>query len=250
MSTISEATASLTFAVSRRPDPLPDAELARVLADPGFGKFFTDHMVTASWTAGQGWHDGTRHGIRADLAHASGRGAALRTGGLRGAQGLPPRGRLGVELPPGRQRATVASQRRAAGPAAAVGGRLPRLAQNPRRGRRTLGAGVRHGGDEPLPAPVHVRLGGLPRGSAGQGGHLLGHRLAGRRLLQRRRQAGHGCGCRWTTPGPAKAARARPNAAATTPPASPASSRASGTTATRPSSWTRALTPTSKSSAA
>lgn len=31
---------------------------AEILADPGFGRFFTDHMVTATWTPDQGWHDG------------------------------------------------------------------------------------------------------------------------------------------------------------------------------------------------
>jgi branched-chain amino acid aminotransferase len=31
---------------------------AELLADPGFGKVFTDHMVTATWTSAQGWHDG------------------------------------------------------------------------------------------------------------------------------------------------------------------------------------------------
>ena len=58
MSTTSEAAATLTYAVERRPDPMPDSELARVLADPGFGKFFTDHMVTATWTEDAGWHGG------------------------------------------------------------------------------------------------------------------------------------------------------------------------------------------------
>ncbi|MBK8731503.1 MAG: hypothetical protein IPL93_01160, partial [Actinomycetales bacterium] len=29
----------------------------RSLANPGFGKSFTDHMVLATWTRGQGWHD-------------------------------------------------------------------------------------------------------------------------------------------------------------------------------------------------
>ncbi len=28
-----------------------------MLADPGFGKHFTDHMAVATWTQGQGWHD-------------------------------------------------------------------------------------------------------------------------------------------------------------------------------------------------
>ena len=31
---------------------------AELMADPGFGKVFTDHMVTATWTSAKGWHDG------------------------------------------------------------------------------------------------------------------------------------------------------------------------------------------------
>lgn len=34
------------------------AEREAVLADPGFGRHFTDHMVTIRWTEGRGWHDG------------------------------------------------------------------------------------------------------------------------------------------------------------------------------------------------
>jgi branched-chain amino acid aminotransferase len=37
--------------------PLPDAERETILANPGFGRHFTDHMVTIRWTAGRGWHD-------------------------------------------------------------------------------------------------------------------------------------------------------------------------------------------------
>jgi branched-chain amino acid aminotransferase len=37
--------------------PRPDAEREAVLADPGFGRFHTDHMVVVRWTAEQGWHD-------------------------------------------------------------------------------------------------------------------------------------------------------------------------------------------------
>ncbi|MEU7147732.1 branched-chain amino acid aminotransferase [Streptomyces sp. NPDC045456] len=37
--------------------PLSDAERERVLASPGFGRYFTDHMVTIKWTEGRGWHD-------------------------------------------------------------------------------------------------------------------------------------------------------------------------------------------------
>ena len=37
--------------------PLPDAQRQAILADPGFGRHFTDHMVTIAWTEGRGWHD-------------------------------------------------------------------------------------------------------------------------------------------------------------------------------------------------
>ncbi|EFG64585.1 branched-chain amino acid aminotransferase [Streptomyces sp. SPB074] len=37
--------------------PLSGAERAAVLAAPGFGRYFTDHMVTIKWTEGLGWHD-------------------------------------------------------------------------------------------------------------------------------------------------------------------------------------------------
>ena len=48
---------ALDFTVERRPDPLPDAQRDAVLANPGFGKTFTDHMVLVTWTRGRGWHD-------------------------------------------------------------------------------------------------------------------------------------------------------------------------------------------------
>lgn len=38
--------------------PLSDAEREAILAKPGFGRYFTDHMVTIRWTEGRGWHDG------------------------------------------------------------------------------------------------------------------------------------------------------------------------------------------------
>ncbi|MFC5721211.1 branched-chain amino acid aminotransferase [Streptomyces gamaensis] len=37
--------------------PLADAERERILTSPGFGRHFTDHMVTIKWTEGRGWHD-------------------------------------------------------------------------------------------------------------------------------------------------------------------------------------------------
>jgi branched-chain amino acid aminotransferase len=37
--------------------PLAASEREARLADPGFGRFFTDHMVTIAWETGRGWHD-------------------------------------------------------------------------------------------------------------------------------------------------------------------------------------------------
>lgn len=48
----------LTFAEHLTTAPTDPARRAEILAAPGFGKFFTDHMVTATWTPDAGWHDG------------------------------------------------------------------------------------------------------------------------------------------------------------------------------------------------
>jgi branched-chain amino acid aminotransferase len=46
---------------TRLPHPAPaDAALrAEVLANPGFGSRFTDHMVTIDWSEAEGWHNAT-----------------------------------------------------------------------------------------------------------------------------------------------------------------------------------------------
>ncbi len=38
-------------------NPTDEARLAEILANPGFGVHFTDHMFLAEWTPEQGWHD-------------------------------------------------------------------------------------------------------------------------------------------------------------------------------------------------
>ncbi|MGW1847579.1 branched-chain amino acid aminotransferase [Streptomyces sp. NPDC001966] len=38
-------------------NPLSDAEREASMVNPGFGRRFTDHMVTIKWTEGRGWHD-------------------------------------------------------------------------------------------------------------------------------------------------------------------------------------------------
>ncbi|EDY43319.1 branched-chain amino acid aminotransferase [Streptomyces sp. SPB074] len=52
---------SLDFPLDRAAHPLPGAERRAILADPGFGRWFTDHMAVAAWDTERGWHDG---GIR------------------------------------------------------------------------------------------------------------------------------------------------------------------------------------------
>jgi branched-chain amino acid aminotransferase len=48
---------SLSFEVRPHPSPRTDAERQAILAAPGFGIHFTDHMAVATWTAADGWHD-------------------------------------------------------------------------------------------------------------------------------------------------------------------------------------------------
>ena len=45
------------FAIERNAQPVAVAERAKLLADPGFGRVFTDHMAIARYSDGQGWHD-------------------------------------------------------------------------------------------------------------------------------------------------------------------------------------------------
>ena len=48
---------SLEFTVQRTSNPATAAERESILADPGFGKYFTDHMVSIDYAEGQGWHN-------------------------------------------------------------------------------------------------------------------------------------------------------------------------------------------------
>ncbi len=50
----------MTTTIELKPtsEPLADAQRAAILdGDPGFGRYFTDHMITVKYTAGHGWHD-------------------------------------------------------------------------------------------------------------------------------------------------------------------------------------------------
>ncbi len=48
---------SMQISVTRTPAPVAEDRLGEILAAPGFGTSFTDHMLTVEWTPEAGWHD-------------------------------------------------------------------------------------------------------------------------------------------------------------------------------------------------
>jgi branched-chain amino acid aminotransferase len=48
---------SLNYTLTQNPNPTSAARKAEIMEAPGFGKYFTDHMVQITWTAEEGWHD-------------------------------------------------------------------------------------------------------------------------------------------------------------------------------------------------
>lgn len=48
----------MKFVVTPHASPVAAETRRSSIADPGFGRLFTDHMVTLRWTANAGWHDG------------------------------------------------------------------------------------------------------------------------------------------------------------------------------------------------
>lgn len=45
------------FALTPNPSPVSEQRRAEILAEPGFGRHFTDHMVLIDYDADRGWHD-------------------------------------------------------------------------------------------------------------------------------------------------------------------------------------------------
>ena len=56
MATIADKPA-LAFSRIAHPAPVPGAARDQAIADPGFGKVFTDHMIQIEWHEDRGWHD-------------------------------------------------------------------------------------------------------------------------------------------------------------------------------------------------
>ena len=64
---------SVKFVRHPHPSPTPADKRAALLANPGFGRVFSDHMVTIRYSDGKGWHDGRiepRRPIEMDPASA------------------------------------------------------------------------------------------------------------------------------------------------------------------------------------
>ncbi|CAB4870943.1 MAG: branched-chain amino acid aminotransferase [Actinobacteria bacterium] len=53
----SEGAALWPIEVTATTTPTSAERRAEILADPGFGRYFTDHMFRAKWTVDGGWHD-------------------------------------------------------------------------------------------------------------------------------------------------------------------------------------------------
>lgn len=47
----------IPFAIHPSEQPVSAARRSELISAPGFGRVFTDHMVTIEWTAEDGWHD-------------------------------------------------------------------------------------------------------------------------------------------------------------------------------------------------
>lgn len=47
----------LNFRIEKTTAPTPAEKIEQILANPGFGKVFTDHMITIDWNTEEGWHN-------------------------------------------------------------------------------------------------------------------------------------------------------------------------------------------------
>ncbi len=186
------AQTSLSFASHRNPEPVAVADRAKVLADPGFGRVFTDHMAVIRYTEGKGWHSAevtARKPLMLDPASAVLHYAQEIFEGLKAYKLAD--GSMAMFRPDANARrfqhsaaaSPCRSCRRSCSSSSIRQARRhrPRLVPD-RRGRLALHPSV------------HVRQRGVPRRQAVVGISLSRDRLAGRRLLQERRAGGFDLG--------------------------------------------------------
>jgi branched-chain amino acid aminotransferase len=57
------------FRIEVSPSRLSNAERAKILADPGFGRFFSDHMSLIYWDVNKGWHGACTTELRPFTLH-------------------------------------------------------------------------------------------------------------------------------------------------------------------------------------
>ena len=222
----------------------PATERAEMLADPGFGRYFTDRMFVARYRAGQGWYDArlTPYApLQMDPATAALHYAQSIFEGLKAY--AQPDGSVAT-FRPGGQRRPLRPGRPAAGDAGGARGGVPRRRRRAGRRRPRLGAHRRR--PDAVPAAVHARQRAVPRRAAGPRVPVPGHRQPGRRLLPARRRSRSRSTSPRTTSAPRPGAPATSSAPATTRPACWPRSRPSRPAATRWSGSTRSRSATSR----
>ena len=223
---------------TRRRRPTPRAR-RRDPREPRLRQHFTDHMVAVEWTAGRGLARRAGHAVRPAHARPGDRGPALRAGDLRGHEGLPARRRLGLDLPP-------RGERRADGRARPAGSRCPSCRPTDFLGSLDALVEVDQrwvpGRGRARRASTCGRSCSPPRRSSacGPAQQVTYMVIAspGRRLLRRRRQAGHALALRGVHPRRPRRHGRGQDAAATTPRRWSPSRRPPSTAATRSSSST------------
>ncbi len=178
------------FAILRNIQPRPELVREDIKKDPGFGQYFTDHMAHIRYTNDDGWqaHEVKPYGpLVLDPAAAVFHYAQEIFEGLKAYRHAD--GSVWTFRPDRNAARINRSAERLAPPAERRG--LHQLAQGARLDRREVGAdaGHRRRRIEPLPAPVHDRLGAVPRSARQPRGRLLRHRFACRTVLRRRHQA-------------------------------------------------------------
>ena len=207
---------NLKFEIQPSAKPTADSERDARLVDPGFGRVFTDHMVTSATTRG-----------RAGTARASTRAPASRsirpppccTTRRKSSRGSRPTSATTAASPcsaPTPTPGASATSADAHGDAAAARGAVHRGHRATRPHRPRLDPGRR---GQPLSAALHVRHRGLPRRETVGRIHLRASSPARSAPISRAARRRSRSGCQRTIPARRPAAPARRNAAAITPPA-------------------------------